>query len=328
MKMPRAMLLLLAGTLIHSASIAQDAKPIEITEWKVPYENTLPRDPWVGGPDLVWFVGQQGDYAATLKPSTGEFRRYDLTRGAGPHTVIANEQGAWYAGNRSQHIGLIDPASGKIEKIKLPGKGQRDVHTMDFTADGNIWFTVQHGNQIGYLDTKTRNITLHEVVTPDARPYGLIVAKGRPWVALFGTNKLATVDASGKVVEIVLPRDEARPRRIAVTPDGLVWYGDYAGGYLGRYNPKTAVIDEWRMPGGEDSRPYAMTSDDQGRPWLVETGLMPNRFVGFDPATQKFTEPVEIASGGRTVRHMIFDSAQGAIWFGTDTHTIGRAKVN
>lgn len=321
-------LLFLAGALLHTAVVADEVKPLEITEWNVPYKDTLPRDPWVDSADLVWFVGQQGDYVANLKPSTGEFRRYDLSRGAGPHTVIANERGAWYAGNRSQHIGLIDPASGKIEKIMLPGKGQRDVHTMDFDADGNIWFTVQHGNQIGHLDTKTRKIKLYEVSTPNARPYGLIVADGRPWVALFGTNKLATINAAGKVVEVVLPRAEARPRRIAVTPDGMVWYGDYADGYLGRYNPETAIIDEWRMPGGDDSRPYAMTSDSEGRLWLVETGLMPNRFVGFNPATQKFTKPVEIASGGRTVRHMVFDNARREIWFATDTHTIGRAKVN
>lgn len=327
MKTISILLVLLAGLVAQTPVLANEAAPLIIKEWKVPYDNTLPRDPWVGGPDLIWFVGQQGHYLASLKPSSGEFKRYDLPDGTGPHTVISNKQGAWYAGNRVQHIGLVDPASGRIEKIMLPGDGQRDVHTMDFTDDGNIWFTVQHGNQIGYLDTKTRKITLHDVTTTRARPYGLVVANNRPWVAMFGTNKLATIDAEGKVNEILLPREDARPRRIAVTPDGMVWYVDYAGGYLGSYNPRTSAIDEWRMPAGADSRPYAMTSDDQGNIWFVETGIMPNRFVGFDPSTQKFTQPVDIASGGRTVRHMVFDSAERAIWFGTDTHTIGRALV-
>jgi virginiamycin B lyase len=318
---------LLSGLMLMISSA--HAEPVlEITEWKVPYEDSLPRDPWVGGPDLIWFVGQTDDYVASLKPSTGEFRRYDLPDGAGPHTVISNEKGVWYAGNRAQHIGRLDPVSGKIEKIMLPGKGERDAHTMDFIDDGNIWFTVQHGNQIGYLDTSSRKIKLHDVPTPGARPYGLIVHKNRPWVALFGTNKLATVDAAGKVMEILLPREEARPRRLAVTKDGMVWYVDYAAGHLGRYNPNTAAIDEWKMPSGEDSRPYAMTNDGQGRLWFVETGVMPNRFIGFDPATQKFTKPFDIASGGRTVRHMVFDPRQNAIWFGTDTHTIGKAVVN
>jgi virginiamycin B lyase len=106
-----------------------------------------------------------------------------------------------------------------------------------------------------------------------------------------------------------------------------VWYGDYAQGYLGRYEPKSGRITEWKIPSGGDSRPYALAGDDKGRIWFVETGLMPNRFVGFDPVTQKFTKPVEVPSGGRTVRHMVFDQAEKAMWFGTDTNTIGKAVV-
>lgn len=305
---------------------AQAEPVVEITEWKVPYADSLPRDPWVGGPDLIWFVGQTGNYVGSLQPSTGEFKRYDLPEGAGPHTVISNDKGVWYAGNRDNHIGLLSPATGKIQQIAMPGMRDGDPHTMDFTDSGDIWFTMQQSNKIGYLDTNTRKVKFHDVPTLGARPYGLIVHDNQPWVALFGTNKLATV-AQGKVKEIVLPREDARPRRLAVTRDGNVWYGDYAGGYLGRYNSKTGKISEWKMPSGGSARPYAMASDDQGRIWFVETGVMPNRFVGFDPATEKFTKGVEVPSGGRTVRHMVFDAKQNAIWFGTDTNTIGRATI-
>lgn len=316
----------IVASLLLLTSVAQAEPSIAIKEWQVPYENSLPRDPWVGKQNTIWFVGQVGNYVGSLKPSTGQFKRYNLPKGAGPHTVISNDQGVWYAGNRDNHIGLLDPASGKIEKIMLPGSDDGDPHTMDFTDTGDIWFTSQHGNQIGYLDTQTRKITLHDVPTSGARPYGLIVHHNQPWVALFGTNKLATVD-QGKIKEIVLPREDSRPRRLAVTSDGNVWYGDYAGGYLGRYNPRTGQIDEWKMPSGEDSRPYAMANDSEGRIWFVETGVMPNRFVGFDPATQKFTKGVEVPSGGRTVRHMVFDPHKNAIWFGTDTNTIGKATI-
>src|SRR3546814_102363 len=76
----------LSGLLM--ASLVQAESAVEITEWKVPYEDSMPRDPWVGGPDLIWFVGQTDDYVGSLKPSTGEFKRYDLPEGAGPHTEI------------------------------------------------------------------------------------------------------------------------------------------------------------------------------------------------------------------------------------------------
>jgi virginiamycin B lyase len=167
------------------------------------------------------------------------------------------------------------------------------------------------------------------VPTPQARPYGIVVAPdGRPWIVLFGTNKLATVDpASFTLREIPLPREEARPRRLVVTGDGVIWYGDYRGGQLGRYDPAAGAFREWVLPGGAASLPYAMTVDSRGRIWLVETGLRPNRLVRFDPQTATFAEPVPIPSGAGAVRHMVFHPATRAIWFGTDANTLGRARL-
>lgn len=302
---------------------------LDITEWQVPWPNTRPRDPWYGPGDRVWFVGQVGHYVAILDPRSGEFRRFDLEPGAGPHTVIADDEGAWYAGNRVQNIGRIDPVSGARDVFVLPGEGPRDPHTMAFTRNGDIWFTLQHANQIGLFRRETRQITLFDVATPHARPYGLVVdAEDRPWFVLFGTNALGTLDlAAGKVKEIRLPRGDSRPRRLALTPDGGVWYVDYAQGYLGRYDPRSDAIEEWRAPAGQRSGPYAMGADAQGRLWFVETGVHPNRFVGFDPATRTFTEPVPIPSGGGVVRHMMFHGPTNSFWFGTDTNTIGRAQL-
>jgi virginiamycin B lyase len=39
--------------------------------------------------------------------------------------------------------------------------------------------------------------------------------------------------------------------------------------------------------------------------WYVETGLKPNRLVGFDPKMRAFTVPTSIPSGGGVVRHMV-----------------------
>lgn len=300
-----------------------------LTEWEVPWPDTRPRDPWVGPDGLVWFVGQTGHYVATLDPGTGEFRRYDLEDGTGPHTVITNEAGAWYAGNRAGHIGRIDPESGRIDKIMLPGDGRRDSHTMDFTRDGNIWFSVQWGNQVGHLDTRTGEIRLHEVTTADARPYGLMNdSADRPWISLFGTNRLATVAEIGaEVQEFALPRSEARPRRLALTDDGRVWYVDFARGYLGYLQPGDGEVREWRTPGGSDSAPYAIAVDGDGRVWFSETGMTPNRVVAFDPAAETFLPAIELHSGGGIIRHMTYHAPTNTLWFGADTGTVGRVEI-
>ena len=186
------MLAIMTALLISGAELAPATATIE--EWQVPWEKSRPRDPYVGGPDTIWFVGQQADYAAILTPSTGAMKRIDLPAGAGPHNIIVDDRGAWYAGNKAAHIGFIDPQTEQITQYPLPGDGRRDVHTMDFDpATGDIWFTVQGGNQIGKFAAADQQFTLWDVPTERARPYGLQFVNGQPWVVLFGSNKLATV---------------------------------------------------------------------------------------------------------------------------------------
>ena len=304
--------------------------PVEITEWTVPWANTRPRDPYVDASGRVWFVGQTGDYVAYLEPASGQFRRFELDRGTGPHNLVVDARGqVWYAGNRTAHIGRLDPSTGRITKYPMPDSAARDPHTLTFDAAGRVWFTVQGGNRVGTLDPATGRVRLVEVPTPGARPYGIVVAPdGTVWFNQFGTNKVGAVNpATLALREYTLPNERARGRRIALPGDGGVWYVDYTRGYLSRLDPATGAVREWAAPGGAGSLPYALTSDDRGRLWLVETGQQPNRLVGFDPRTEHFTSVTPIKSGGGTVRHMVFHRPSRELWFGTDVNTIARARV-
>jgi virginiamycin B lyase len=320
---------LVAAALVWLAAPLMAQQPA-LDEWQVPWERSRPRDPYVAGDGRVWFVGQTADYAAVFDPATGDFRRYELGPGVGPHNLIVDRQGmVWFAGNRVGYIGRLDPRDGSITRFPMPDSSIRDPHTLVFDSRGDIWFTAQTGNAIGKLTVSTGEVRLVRVPTSRARPYGIVVDRGdRPWVVLFGTNKLATVDPrSFELTEHELPRPAARPRRIALTSDGAVWYGDYAGGMLGRFDPATRQFQEWPLPGGEGGRPYAMMSDDRDRVWVVETGAQPNVFVGFDARARRFVGSSPVPSGGGTVRHMYYDPRTQSIWFGTDTNYLGRARV-
>ena len=259
--------------------------------------------------------------------ATGEFRRFEMDDGTGPHNLIVDEDGfVWYSGNRAAHIGRIDPRSGEISKFRT---SVRDPHTLVFDHEGDIWFTAQGANHVGKFTRATESLVEIPVPTPSSRPYGIkIDSDNRPWIALFGTNKIATVDPeSMELREFVLPREEIRPRRIGITSDDMIWYVDYRGGMLGRLNPTDGQVTEWAMPGGEQSRPYGMAIDDEDRIWFVESGVQPNLFVGFDTEDETFIDGVALESGGGTVRHMHYDRATNAVWFGADTNTIGRAQL-
>jgi virginiamycin B lyase len=331
--LPAVLLLVLPAAAVPVAGATEasaKAAAVELREWPVPWEDSRPRDPYVAPDGSVWFVGQRGDYLAELDPESGDFRKFGLEAGTGPHNLIVSSAGeVWFAGNRAAHIGRLDPESGKVTVFAMPDPAARDPHTLTFDGRGGIWFTVQGGNFVGRLERGSGAVELLAVPTERARPYGIVTTPaGRPWFTEFGSNKLGTVDPETmELREVELPRDGARPRRLALTSDGAVWYVDYAEGRLGRLDPKNGAIEEWPVPGGPQARPYGMAADDRDRLWFVESGAEPNRLVGFNPETEEFFSVSEIGSGGGTVRHMVFHAPTGSLWFGTDANTIGRAKL-
>ena len=334
---PAAILALFALPLVAPQPTAAQATDAKLDEWTVPWEGSRPRDPFRGPDGKVWFVGQNSHYAAFLDPETGEFTKYDLADGTGPHNLIVAQDGAvWYAGNRTTHIGRLDPETGDIERFPMPDEAARDPHTLVFDEEGDIWFTVQFGNFIGKLWTETGEVELIPVPQTEtprgpgtSRPYGIKMdSRNRPWVVLFNTNKIAMVDpATMELSTFELPDEGSRPRRLVIDSEDKIWYVDYRLGRLGRLDPETGDVEEWDNPSGSESRPYAMEIDGDDRVWFVETGVEPNKFVGFDPSTENFFSIVEVDSGGGAVRHMFYDHDENLIWFGTDTNTIGRATL-
>ncbi len=332
----RALAILFVTPVLLSMTSAADAvaqQVVEIREWNVPWADSRPRDPYVDAKGRVWFVGQVGDYVAMLDPQSGQFTKYDLDKGAGPHNLIVDKSGiVWYAGNRASHIGRLDPSTKAIRKIAMPDSGARDPHTLVFDPKGDIWFTVQGGGYVGKLAMADESVKLVKVPGSGARPYGIVVdGQGRPWFNEFGTNKIGTVDpATMTLREYDLPNAGARGRRIGQTSDGAVWYVDYARGFVGRLDPASGKAEEWVAASGASSRPYAMAIDDRDRIWYVESGVVPNQLVAFDAKTKKVVSTTAIPSNGasrNTVRHMIYHAPTKSIWFGTDAGTIGRARL-
>lgn len=323
----RALVGLLAVT-FASLAAGESLPPPEIDFWKVPWESTRPRDPGVDANGIVWFVGQTGDYIGSFEPESEQFHKIALDPGTGPHNIIVGEDRAlWYSGNRAAHIGRVDPKSGKIEKI--PTAGVRDPHTLIGDGRGHIWFTAQGANYIGRLTLANGKVDLVKMPVDGSLPYGIVVDRnGRPWANLLGTNKLATLDPKTLALELIdLPRQDARSRRIGVADDGGIWYVDYAGGYIGRVDPKTRKISEWLPPTGPKTRPYAMALDDRGRVWFAATGPQPNHLMAFDTASEQFVLDVELEDTRGAVRHMIFHEPSRTLWFGTDTNYLARVKV-
>lgn len=313
-----SILLLCAGLVMAAPVNAADFET-----WQVPWEKTRPRDPAVDQQGRVWFVGQTGDYVAWLDAESGEFTRHELPEGAGPHNLIVGEDGEiWVAGNRAAWIGRMDAQSGDLEQFSTADENVKDPHTLIQAEDGRIWFTAQHANRVGVINPEDESLQTWQAKTERSRPYGIRVDEsGQPWIVQVGTNKLATIE-NGELREIDLPREDARPRRLDIV-DGKIWYVDYAGGYVGSYDPETEKFREWRSPSGKDAAPYGAIAADNIF-YYVETGPQPNRMIGINTETGNFIYDEPIPESGGAVRHMYYDEEREAIWFGMDTNYIGR----
>jgi virginiamycin B lyase len=313
-------------------AFAQDA-PLEPKEWTVPWERTRPRDPIMDRTGRVWFVGQTGNYIAYLEPKSGEFKRYQIADGTNPHNIVTDpDGGVWFTGNRNSRIVKLDPQTGELKNFMMPDTTVRDPHTLIFDKNGIGWFTAQQSQRIGRLDPKTGEIKLWRPPGEGrTNPYGVVIDQdNRPYFNLWQTNKIATIDPKTlEYKEFVHPDPRMRARRIAITSDGQIWFGDYRG-ILNHLDPKTGKFEEFPLPSGAASMPYAHTQDDKDRIWIVETGVQPNRLVAFDTKARTFVANLPVLSNGaerNTIRHMTFNRATREIWFGTDAGTIGAIKV-
>lgn len=300
--------------------------------WDVPYgANTRPRDPYADSQGRVWFVGQSGNYIAYMDSRTGQFKQFAIDSGTHPHNLVVEKGQVWFTGNRNNRIVRLDPETGKLTTFRVP-ENVRDPHTMIFDPKSGVaWFTAQQAGVIGRFDPKTEEFRLWRT-GERTRPYGVVIdSKGNPWIDLFGTNKIATIDAkTGELKTFTLPDERARPRRIAITSDDQIFWGDYTRGYLGHLDPRTGKMQEWPLPLAARSLPYAMTTDDRNVVWVAQNGYdgVPSTLVAFDPAKKQFVAEVPVGRAApNTIRHMTFDPATRQIWFGTDQGSIGKVSV-
>ncbi len=303
---------------------------INITEWKVPWPDSRPRDPAIDSKGNVWFCGQVGNYIGVLNPTTGKFKRFELADNTNPHNLLVDSNDfIWYAGNRNNHIGLLNPKTGAIEQFIMPSDIAIDPHTLVFNSTEQLWFTAQWGNKVGFLSRQTKAIKLIGMPIAKARPYGIKVDHDdAAWIVLFGSNHIARIDPQTFAVELIeLVDQQERPRRLEISQNNDIFYLDHSLGYLGRYQTNSKMIKRWLLPEAKNAKLYGSAIDNNDRVWLALTGMKPNKIIVFDSKSQQFIASRAVASGGGSIRYMYYHGESDSVWFGTDANTIGRARL-
>ncbi|TAK42274.1 MAG: hypothetical protein EPO29_06725 [Betaproteobacteria bacterium] len=280
----------------------------KITEWNVPTPR-FARDPAPGPDGNIYIAVMNGNRIARFDPRTKAFKEWDLPDGARPHgLVVARDGRVFYTGNGNGSIGELDPATGKIVSHFTPSQGG-NPHTAVLDDAGNVWFTAQ-GGYLGKLDRASGKVT--EIPMPGG-PYGLAIDRqGRVWVCRMGANALGIYDPKTGKTEELRTGPGSRPRRIAASPEGMLWVTYYGNGKLARIDPVAKqVVKEYAMPAGERAGPYAVAVDGAGRVWANEIDT--DTVALLDPKTERF-RVFQLPSKGVGIRKAVVD-AEGRYWY-------------
>ncbi|WP_411359326.1 Vgb family protein [Pseudidiomarina salilacus] len=98
---------------------------------------------------------------------------------------------------------------------------------------------------------------------------------------LSGIQAADVAPATVTIEEWQVPYAESRPRDPYVHSSEKVWFVGQRADYAAILNPQTGDFERIDLPAGVQSMPYAMAADNNGYIWFAETGVQPNRIVGF-----------------------------------------------
>ena len=295
----------------------------------------------------IWM--EMGGGLSRLNPETGELHTWRLPDPTRPfiHEILPTADGSvWLTIEKQNALARFDTRTEKFEVYRQPYDGPPPAeeepnapwpnlrytsgnqtsdprrHTAIIDLQGNIWSS---GRPLSKFDVETKKFTFFSEV-PDT--YGITLDKdGNVWFAEFNSRDhhgIGKVDVkTNKVTKWTPPNPESRPRRLKIDSQGMVWFGDYFGGNLTRFDPKNQTFKEFKLPGPMPT-PYGMGIDRHDNLWYAS---MYTDVIGkLDPKTGKVIE-YPTPYGERGTRDM-FEDAQGRIWYGAQPYgKVGWVKL-
>ena len=192
---------------------------------------------------------------------------------------------------------------------------------------GRIWFVDPPRNQIGFIDTQTKEITtktipkLDPVISDNTPLFIKADFDGNIWITIINKDRiLKYLPESDEFEEIVLPGKENLPFALALDADGKMWFSTTGAGKIGYIDPKDNKMTQFSKDPPLEG-PEALLFDDNGNLWIAEhTGLAITRF---NPVLETF-EKISVPDKDALPFGMTFDK-YGNVWFAQ--HTVDNLGV-
>lgn len=247
---------------------------------------------------------------------------FSVRAGDAPHDVApAGDGRVWYTAQGAATLGLLDPASGKIERFAL-GTGSAP-HGVITGPDGAGWVTDGGLNAIVRVNPTTGEVETFPLPGDNAN---LNTATFDGDGLLWFTGQAGIVgwlDPATGELDVASAPEGVGPYGITTTPTGEVYFVSLAGSYLGRIAvsgegvARTFEI-EVIEPATPDQGARRVWSDSAGNLWISE--WLAGQVGRFDPATGEWTEwPLP---GDAAQAYAVYVDERDDVWlsdFGADS---------
>jgi virginiamycin B lyase len=161
--------------------------------------------------------------------------------------------------------------------------------------DDRVWHT-DDGGPLMEINTRTGEITEHDIPTNDGVYDMDTDSKGRTIINLWRNNKIAVFEPETEDYSIYeVPTPESGPRRGEIDAEDNLWTTLYYAGRVIRFDPDTGEIKEYPLNPGTEAytppyaAPYSLSVDNENG-WVWTTDFNANRLYRIDIETGESVE--------------------------------------
>jgi formylglycine-generating enzyme required for sulfatase activity/streptogramin lyase len=212
--------------------------PGTILELMIPTSEARARAITTGPDGNVWFAEQPWRIGRVVLKPTPAIADFALPRyGTYANGIVAGADGhLWYAADKGVVGRVLAVWPESFRELQLRTK-KGDSSVIAAGSDGNIWVVQgQTGTIARIRHAPPHAVTELRLPGAAAEPKDLHASQGYLWLSLAGRSSIVRIEVAAphRIREIPIPATLGPPERIAMGPDGNIWFTAPAGNGIGR----------------------------------------------------------------------------------------------